>query len=200
MEVGDHLITSRAGYTHHGLYMGDEQVIHYSGFGDGAKSGPVEIVSLNDFSQGYPVVVRAHVFRVHEGPAAVDRALERLGEDRYNFLTNNCEHFVHHCIHGMGVSQQVLGVTTDLLIGASKIGMGGAFGVVSGLGPALINQAIRAGAPSIKQAVRIDVSPATSIGVQVGLKAAAVAAGAVVAAPVLLPLAAIGVLWSAISR
>lgn len=200
METGDHLITSRLGYTHHGLYMGDGQVIHYSGLGDGSSSGPVKVVSLTAFSQGYAVSVRNHPLRLHRGRAAVDRALKRLGEDRYNLLTNNCEHFVHHCIHGVGVSKQVLSVTSGVLTNAGRIGTGNVFGGIAGLGQVLLTQGIRAGAPVIKEIARIDVSPAVSIGVEGGLKVAAVVAASVIAGPVLLPLAAIGVLWSAISR
>ncbi|HGY1053508.1 TPA: lecithin retinol acyltransferase family protein [Aeromonas salmonicida subsp. pectinolytica] len=28
---GDHLVTARLGYTHHGLYVGGDLVIHYQG-------------------------------------------------------------------------------------------------------------------------------------------------------------------------
>ncbi|WP_439839782.1 lecithin retinol acyltransferase family protein [Aeromonas caviae] len=28
-QPGDHLVSPRAGYQHHGLYLGDHQVIHY---------------------------------------------------------------------------------------------------------------------------------------------------------------------------
>ena len=31
MKPGDHLVVSRWGYDHHGLYAGNNQVIHYTG-------------------------------------------------------------------------------------------------------------------------------------------------------------------------
>lgn len=37
---GDHLKSSRGLYTHHGIYVGDGNVIHYSGLSDGIQSGP----------------------------------------------------------------------------------------------------------------------------------------------------------------
>jgi hypothetical protein len=123
-----------------------------------------------------------------------------LGEDRYNLLTNNCEHFVHHCIHGMGISPQVTGLASGLLSSVGKIGVGNVAGGATGLGQTLLTQAIKASSPKIKESVRIDVPPAVSVGVEVGLKIAATAAAAIVAGPVLLPLAAVGALWSAISR
>jgi cell wall-associated NlpC family hydrolase len=30
-QSGDHLVSPRTGYQHHGLYLGDHQVIHYQG-------------------------------------------------------------------------------------------------------------------------------------------------------------------------
>ena len=41
------------------------------------------------------------------GPAAVERARERLGEDRYSLWSNNCEHFVEWCLSGTPRSAQV---------------------------------------------------------------------------------------------
>lgn len=31
LQRGDHLVSSRLGYSHHGLYVGNNQVIHYQG-------------------------------------------------------------------------------------------------------------------------------------------------------------------------
>jgi len=50
---GDHLKSSRSVYTHHGLYVGDDRVIHYSGLSDGIQSGPIEEVSLDSFCSGH---------------------------------------------------------------------------------------------------------------------------------------------------
>ncbi|WP_206171903.1 lecithin retinol acyltransferase family protein [Thiorhodococcus mannitoliphagus] len=40
--LGAHLISPRGGYTHHGIYVGDGHVVHYSGLAAGRTSGPVE--------------------------------------------------------------------------------------------------------------------------------------------------------------
>jgi hypothetical protein len=37
----------------------------------------------------------------------VERARSRLGEDRYRFLSNNCEHFCEWCIAGSSRSTQI---------------------------------------------------------------------------------------------
>ena len=52
MERGDHLISPRMGYSHHGLYLGRNQVIHYSGFSDGRHKGVIAFTSLEEFCQG----------------------------------------------------------------------------------------------------------------------------------------------------
>lgn len=103
---GDHLVTPRVGYTHHGLYIGDDMVIHYSGLASKDSSGVVEIVNLDKFANGSSISTAAMI-RVYDREEAVQRAYSRLGEDKYNLLWNNCESFVYWCITGVPVSPQV---------------------------------------------------------------------------------------------
>lgn len=107
MEIGDHLVSPRVGYSHHGIYIGNSQVIHYSGFVDGMSSGAIEITSLKDFSRGQKIKVKKHIVRTYSPEESVQRAYSRLGEDWYNVLLNNCEHFVTWCIVGIHSSSQV---------------------------------------------------------------------------------------------
>jgi len=106
MQLGDHLITPRVGYTHHGVYVGFGKVIHYSGYTGGVKEG-VMLTSLEEFEQGMQARVIRHDFRRYSAKRIVERAYSRLGEDDYNLLLNNCEHFVSWCIWGVRSSQQV---------------------------------------------------------------------------------------------
>lgn len=138
MEVGDHLITSRMGYAHHGLYIGSNKVIHYSGFANGPSGGVIEIASLDSFGSGFAVAVKNHLFRVHDGQDAVDRGVGRLGEARYNLLTNNCEHFVYYCIFGVKISPQVANVAV------------GVVGGVEGLAMAAASQVLRSSVPNLQ--------------------------------------------------
>lgn len=188
MEVGDHLITSRMGYAHHGLYIGSNKVIHYSGFANGPSDGVIEIVSLDSFGSGCAVAVKNHLFRVHDGQDAVDRGVGRLGEARYNLLTNNCEHFVHYCINGMSVSGQVNGFALGAIRGPSA------------LAEAAVMQAVKSSAPILKDAATVAISSASAISVETGIKVAAVGLCTVVAGPVLLPFALAASVWSAISK
>jgi hypothetical protein len=107
MRIGDHLVSSRFGYSHHGLYIGNQQVIHYAGLANGLSGGAIEITSVSAFANGNNVRVKHHSSRRYNAEQSVNRAHSRLGEDWYNVLLNNCEHFVSWCINGVHSSAQV---------------------------------------------------------------------------------------------
>lgn len=107
IEIGAHLVSERAGYTHHGIYAGEGLVIHYGGFDHSTTRRAIEYVPLHGFAAGRTIRVRAEPDAVHAGAAVVERAKSRLGEDRYRLMTNNCEHFCTWCLLGVGRSEQV---------------------------------------------------------------------------------------------
>lgn len=107
LPIGAHLTTPRRGYQHHGIYAGAGRVIHYAGFGRLMHRGPVEEVSLDDFTRGQGLTVRNRVAPTFAGTACVERARSRLGENCYRLLSNNCEHFAEWCITGSSRSRQV---------------------------------------------------------------------------------------------
>ncbi len=159
-QIGDHLVTPRGLsingkpilqgrlnlYTHHGLYVGNEQVIHYAGNAVPGVQGPVEKVSLSDFLSGASCNVRDYASRRYSREESVTRAYDRLREDNYDLFSNNCEHFVRWCINGDHSSPQVeagSGVASGTLtaVGAvTGIGAVAAFGAVPGLsGPGIMS-------------------------------------------------------------
>ena len=105
--LGAHLTTSRRGYTHHGVYVGDGRVVHYSGLSDSWQCGPVEEVSVARFSAGREVRIVVHPTSLFSQEEIVRRARSRLGENDYRLLTNNCEHFCNWCSTGVSHSRQV---------------------------------------------------------------------------------------------
>ena len=107
LALGAHLTTPRWGFVHHGLYVGNGRVIHYAGFKAWLRRGPVEEVALAEFAGGRPVQVHTPIAARYAGLAAVRRARSRLGENRYGFLSNNCEHFVEWCLSAISRSSQV---------------------------------------------------------------------------------------------
>jgi Lecithin retinol acyltransferase len=105
--LGAHLVTPRFAYAHHGVYVGDGAVVHYGAYTDHWRRGPVEEVSLTRFAHRHPVWVRAGRPNGLQSAQIVRLARSRLGEDRYRFFTNNCEHFSEWCVNGEHRSPQV---------------------------------------------------------------------------------------------
>ena len=117
-----HLITIRRGYTHHGLYVGQGRIVHYAGLvGDFRGGATVEEVSLEQFARGHAIGVRTDSTPRFEREDVVRRARSRLGENRYNILRNNCEHFCEWCVSGVSRSPQVESMLGRA--GAAVVGM-----------------------------------------------------------------------------
>ena len=104
---GAHVVTPRRGYLHHGIYVGDGNVVHYAGLAHGLQRGPVEEISLVRFSRGRPVWIKSGASTSFEPREVIRRARSRVGEDCYRLLTNNCEHFCEWCLRGKPRSYQV---------------------------------------------------------------------------------------------
>lgn len=105
--LGAHIVTPRRWYTHHGIYVGAGQVVHYQGLSSSLRRGPVAKVSLAEFANGHPVRLHGEANAAYSGIEVVARACSRLGEDAYDVLRNNCEHFCSWCLIGAARSQQV---------------------------------------------------------------------------------------------
>ena len=113
MQNGDHLVVGRTAYTHHGIYIGNGEVIHFS------DDYGVERISLDEFSQGKQVRVRDYGDSSYSPEERVERAKSRLGEDDYNLVTNNCEHFAAWVATGKHESKQVRNVTNVVVSGVA---------------------------------------------------------------------------------
>ena len=102
MATADHLqVPRRHGlFNHHGIDLGDGTVAHY------LEGREILRSPVSEFSQGEVVSVMDHA---DASPAGVTlrRAMSRLGEQNYNMLFNNCEHFATWCKTGRHRSEQV---------------------------------------------------------------------------------------------
>jgi hypothetical protein len=105
--LGAHLVTPRFAYAHHGIYVGRGTVVHYAAFAKHWHRGPVEETSLTRFADGHPVWVRPARPNGLQCAEIVRRARSRLGENRYRFFSNNCEHLSEWCVNGEHRSPQV---------------------------------------------------------------------------------------------
>jgi hypothetical protein len=106
--AGDHIYVKRKGhfYSHHGIYAGNGQVLHFKG-AVREKQDPTVIISdmatfLNDgklqkrsYDRRLPHAETVHLARAH------------LAQKGYSLVFNNCEHFATYCATGKKKSTQV---------------------------------------------------------------------------------------------
>ncbi len=119
MAAADHLQVPRQHglFNHHGIDLGDGTVAHY------LEGREILRSASDDFSLGQPLSVVPYP----EGSCSPDgvclrRAMGRLGEQNYNLLFNNCEHFAHWCKTGRHRSSQVEGWLHTGTLGALALG------------------------------------------------------------------------------
>jgi hypothetical protein len=105
--AGAHVATPRLGYVHHGICVGDGRVVHYAGLSGRLRRGPIQEVSLDEFTGAGGIWFELPTLAVFDAAEVVRRARSRLGEDHYRLLTNNCEHFCYWCLRGEPRSYQI---------------------------------------------------------------------------------------------
>lgn len=112
---GDHICVRRKGrfYTHHGIYMGDGKVIHFTGSIREKIDPEVHETDLSTFLKGG--MLRRRDYK--EGLPASETmriAREQLSDRSYSMIWNNCEHFATYCVTGKKKSRQVKRVLSGL--------------------------------------------------------------------------------------
>jgi Lecithin retinol acyltransferase len=105
--LGAHLVTPRHCYTHHGIYVGRGNVVHYKSALRQLWRGPVEEVSLGRFARGRAIWLQIHKAPRFDAAEVARRARARIGEDCYRLFTNNCEHFCEWCVQNEERSYQI---------------------------------------------------------------------------------------------
>ncbi len=102
LHLGLHLAAARIGYRHHGIYIGNGEVISY------LRDPGITRYSVEEFSEGQQVYVIDHKGeRCFKDNEIVERAISKIGESDYKLLTHNCEHFANWCVTGKEYSKQV---------------------------------------------------------------------------------------------
>ena len=117
MAAADHLeVPRRHGlFMHHGIDLGDGSVAHY------LEGEQILRSSLEDFCSGESPRVIDHTEPDPTG-LTLRRAMSRIGEQRYNLLFNNCEHFAVWCKTGQHRSGQVERALGSGALGALAMG------------------------------------------------------------------------------
>ena len=102
MSAGDHLQVPRQHglFNHHGIDLGDGSVAHY------LEGREILRSSLEEFTQGNEPCIINHAQESSTG-VTLRRAMSRIGEQDYNLLFNNCEHFANWCKTGRHRSSQI---------------------------------------------------------------------------------------------
>ena len=102
MSAGDHLQVPRQHglFNHHGIDLGDGSVAHY------LEGREILRSSLEEFTQGNEPCIINHAQESSTG-VTLRRAMSRIGEQDYNLLFNNCEHFATWCKTGRHRSSQI---------------------------------------------------------------------------------------------
>jgi len=147
MAVADHLQVPRQHglFNHHGIDLGDGTVAHYLEGREILRS-PVE-----EFSRGQPLSVVAYPEGSCSAPGVtLRRAMGRLGEQNYNLLFNNCEHFAHWCKTGRHRSEQVENWLHTGSLGALALGQFVPAAVLSGA-RMLLRQGLRLNDAQLEQ-------------------------------------------------
>ncbi len=102
MVAADHLQVPRQHglFHHHGIDLGDGTVAHY------LEGREILRSTLEEFCRGEVFSVITHNNASTTG-ITLRRAMSRIGEQNYNLLFNNCEHFANWCKTGMHRSDQI---------------------------------------------------------------------------------------------
>ena len=124
---GDLIRTKVQFYHHYGIFVSEDQVIQF-GLPDGPTRPASEIRVLTSdiatFLQGGDVEVGEPEGQerktIRTPKQIVEIATGRLGEDGYDILHNNCEHFVNECAFGTHVSNFLQSVREKLRMKLGK--------------------------------------------------------------------------------
>ncbi|MEH7334852.1 lecithin retinol acyltransferase family protein [Neobacillus drentensis] len=112
---GDHIRVSRTFYYHHGVYISDDDVIHFTGQDsdnvlDWSQNEVIQ-TSLDDFLRGGRLEVKEYTEFELEDLYPVEHIVHYakgcLGDQGYHLIINNCEHFANMCTLGRFRSRQV---------------------------------------------------------------------------------------------
>jgi hypothetical protein len=139
----DHLRVFREGivsYNHHGIYVSDKEVIHFTGRdGDNITGSNNQVIKTNiaEFLKGGVLEVKVYnsdeIADLYPPDVIVHHARSSIGKMGYNVIFNNCEHFTNWCTLGRFKSRQIEEKLKTLALGGSTTMWGKIGGFIKGL-------------------------------------------------------------------
>lgn len=139
---GNHIKVNRGVYTHHGVYISDDEVIHFTGTEDDSildwSKNEVIKTDIEYFLRGGELEVKEYtddeLKDLYPVEHIVAYARACLGNREYNLIFNNCEHFANTCTLGRFRSNQVEKVFNKIIVRRKKnMGLLGTIGFVKEL-------------------------------------------------------------------
>lgn len=139
---GNHIKVNRGVYTHHGVYISDDEIIHFTGTEDDSildwSKNEVIKTDIEYFLRGGELEVKEYtddeLKDLYPVEHIVAYARACLGNREYNLIFNNCEHFANTCTLGRFRSNQVEKVFNKIIVRRKKnMGLLGTIGFVKEL-------------------------------------------------------------------
>lgn len=109
MIFGDHIKVKLDSFYHHGIFVSDNEVIHFCSDGKFSilsKNLEIQSTSIEIFAQGKKIHVVDYTNRFIP-EKTVEIARQSIGNSDYDLSYNNCEHFVTRCITGTKQSKTI---------------------------------------------------------------------------------------------
>ncbi|XP_005088861.1 phospholipase A and acyltransferase 2 [Aplysia californica] len=138
LSQGDLVEFKRGVYSHWGVYVGNEDIIHLAGEDNDGINANVQaqhVLTVSGHRFDKAKVCRANFWTIVGADPAyknntrdnkwspfpphqvVKNALEKVGKKGYSLLYENCEHFAKWCRYGKAKSDQVDTVVTGVAVG-----------------------------------------------------------------------------------
>lgn len=129
MQPGMVIGVKRIPYKHYGIYAGKFEgmhyIIHYADNKVNGGKGKIELILFHEFQNDDPCWIESYNGQIEYTDVVLEqslaRAVSRLNEQKYNLLTNNCEHFATWCVTGISQSPQIAEIVAGLIIEPKQI-------------------------------------------------------------------------------
>ena len=119
--IGAHIRVQIQSIYHHGIYIGYDEVFQFGLLSDMLKPKEevwVLVSSIEEFLQGGFLEVRVFDRKErkikNDDLKIVEIAKSKLGEDGYDIVHNNCEHFANFCIFNKKESKQIDDIRSEI--------------------------------------------------------------------------------------